>query len=158
VKHESSSSLPVRVGVFSTMARADRAVERLLHEGFAKESITVIAPARKRDPQADVQRTAPAGARTPAAAASGGVIGAALGGLIALAGIATTGGLSLLMVGPLIAGAGGGAVAGGFIGAMMTRGFEKEVANFYDQAVESGKVLVSVEDSSADPAPRLGRA
>jgi hypothetical protein len=40
---------------------------------------------------------------------------------------------------------------------MMTRGIDKEVANYYDQAVVQGKVLVAVETSTPDEG-RLGRA
>lgn len=157
---KSRSSLPVRVGIFSKLSQADRAVDRLLREGFPKESITVIAPSTQTGGTAsqEVPHTDPAGSHTATAVTSGGVIGAALGGMLALAGITATGGLPLLVIGPLVAGAATGAMAGGFIGAMMTRGFEKEVANFYDQAVQSGKILVSVEDESEDADTRLRRA
>ena len=152
--------MPVRVGIFSSLAQADRAVERLLRDGFPRESITVISPSSPRTGQASqaVPHADPAGSHTATAATSGSVIGAALGGMIALTGITATGGLPLLVVGPLVAGAAAGAMTGGFIGAMVTRGFEKEVANFYDQAVQNGKILVSVEDESEDGDARLRRA
>ena len=38
-----------------------------------------------------------------------------------------------------------GGVLGSFLGAMLTRGVEKEAADFYDQAVTEGKLLVTVE-------------
>jgi hypothetical protein len=38
-----------------------------------------------------------------------------------------------------------GGLLGGFLGAMLTRGVEKEVANFYDQEVTDGNLLVAVE-------------
>jgi len=41
-----------------------------------------------------------------------------------------------------------GGIVGGLIGAMMTRGVEDELANFYDQAVVRGKILVAAEDRS----------
>jgi hypothetical protein len=34
-----------------------------------------------------------------------------------------------------------------FDGAMMTRGMEREVADFYDQALDAGRILVAVEAS-----------
>jgi hypothetical protein len=58
----------------------------------------------------------------------------------------------------MLAAAAGGAVAGGFVGAMMTRGLEPEMANFYDQAVQKGKILVGVECRGDDAADRLGTA
>ena len=32
----------------------------------------------------------------------------------------------------------------------MTRGIEKEAADYYDQAVQAGKLLVTVEESGVD--------
>jgi hypothetical protein len=54
-----------------------------------------------------------------------------------------------------------GGVAGGLFGAMMSRGVERELANFYQQAVIDGDILVAVEvheDSSAMPGRDLARA
>jgi hypothetical protein len=39
----------------------------------------------------------------------------------------------------------GGSALGGFLGTMLTRGDEKEVSNYYDQAVRLGKILVAVD-------------
>jgi hypothetical protein len=150
--------LPVRVGVFNYLGDADIAVDRLVRAGFDKQHITVICPTCSVDKFADVHREQPAGGHTPAAAAGGGAIGGLLGGLVALAGITATGGLSLLAIGPLVLGAGGGAVAGGFIGAMLTRGMEDQAANFYDQALQKGQILVAVESSSPDSEARLEEA
>ncbi len=47
---------------------------------------------------------------------------------------------------------------GGFLGAMLTRGIEKEVANFYDQAVAQGKLLVAVEIHGSNSERRLALA
>jgi hypothetical protein len=49
-------------------------------------------------------------------------------------------------------------VAGGLIGAMMTRGAEKELANYYDQAVVRGKILVAAEEADPKRHVRLDRA
>jgi hypothetical protein len=156
MKHK--PTLPVRVGVFDSLAAADLAVQRLIDAGFERDHITVICPTCSVDQYRDVDREPPAGARTPVAAASGGAIGAVLGGLVALAGVTATGGMGLLAAGPLLLGAGGGGVAGGLIGAMMTRGVEKEVADFYDQALERGQILVAVEEESENAPERLALA
>lgn len=156
MKH--TPTLPVRVGVYNTIKKADAAVDRLVQAGFHKDHITVICPRCAPDTFSDVEQDEPAGAHTPAAAISGGAIGALFGGAVAAASVVATGGASLLVLGPLFAGMGGGAVAGGLIGAMMTRGFEREYTNYYDQAVQKGKVLVAVEDKSDDSDARLARA
>jgi hypothetical protein len=54
--------------------------------------------------------------------------------------------VAILAAGPITAWAGG--IAGGLVGAMMTRGVEKELANFYQQAVVDGQILVAVEEHS----------
>mgnify|MGYP001477495924 CR=1 FL=1 len=76
---------PLRAGVFSDVAAADRVVESLVQSGFAPEEITVVCS------EESVQRhfqefghEKPAGTFTPAAAAAGSVIGATLGGLAAI--------------------------------------------------------------------------
>ncbi len=144
---------PLRAGVFSDVAAADRVVESLVQSGFAPEEITVVCS------EESVQRhfqefghEKPAGTFTPAAAAAGSVIGATLGGLAAIVGGVTTGGVGFLAAGGIALWSGG--IVGGLVGAMLTRGVEPELANFYDQAVTQGKILVAVHtmEGTADPA------
>jgi hypothetical protein len=149
---------PVRVGVFDRIRDADRAVEMLSAAGFAPSAISVICPTCTKERWQEYERKDPAGSHAPAAAAGGGAIGALLGGLIGIAGAAATGGAALLVAGPLLTGAAGGAVAGGLIGAMSTRGGEKEVADFYDQALQRGKILVGVEVADDEDQARLETA
>ena len=77
---------PVRVGVYDTVADAEQAVSDLLGAGFTKDEITVICsdPAKERHFK-DFEHQDEAGEHTPEAATAGGVIGATLGGLTALA-------------------------------------------------------------------------
>ncbi|HEX4147464.1 MAG TPA: hypothetical protein VHY20_00690, partial [Pirellulales bacterium] len=88
--------------------------------------------------------------------AAGGAIGALLGGLTAIAGFLATGGIGLLAGGAVFAW--GGGVAGGLIGAMLTRGVEKELANYYDQEVTRGKILVAAENTSPNGQATLVKA
>jgi hypothetical protein len=151
---------PLRVGVFGTVIEADRAVDNLLAAGFDKDEISVVCSneAVERHFQ-EFHKQEPAGTYTPATAVGGGAIGAALGGLAAVAGGLATGGIGLLATAGIAAWAGG--VAGGLVGAMMSRGVERELANFYQQAVIDGDILVAVEvneDSSSTPRRDLARA
>jgi hypothetical protein len=132
----------VRIGEFSRLGAADRAVALLHESGFQKDEITVVCDACKHEDAGAFKSKAPSGASTPSAAAEGSAIGAVLGGLVAVAGAVATGG-SLLVAGPSFTGA--GAVAGGLIGAMMTRGKEDESTDYFDQAMQHGKILVSVD-------------
>ena len=142
---------PIRVGVFDTVENADAAVSDLLAAGFTKDEITVISS--KQTVQRHFkpfEHQAPAGSHTTEAVAIGGTAGAALGGLgaIALAVAAPLGGAAMLIAGSMALWSGG--VVGGLVGAMMTRGLERELANFYNQEVEKGKILVAAD--RADPA------
>lgn len=150
------SELPVRVGVFKTVAGADRAVRGLLQLGFAKEQLSVICSDEYKERFfKDIPTPPVPGSNTVEGIVTGGVIGA-IGGLALAASAMVTGGATLLMTGPLLIA--GGALAGTFTGAMATRGFEPEVANYYDQAVRRGDILVGVEYTEDDAALRLSEA
>jgi hypothetical protein len=151
--HASFPERPIRVGIFDSVRQADIAVEQLLSAGFTKEQITVICSERAIQKHfAEYEHQDPAGSKTPAAALAGGSTGAALAALatLGLASLTTLGGAALVAAGGVAMW--GGGVAGGLIGAMMTRGVEKELANYYDQAVERGKILVAAEQE--DPKRR----
>jgi hypothetical protein len=142
---EAASKPRVHVGVYDGIPQADRAVWELVNAGIPKERITVICPTCTHEKYEGLDKEQPSGSHTVAGAATGGAIGALLGGLAAAIGITATGGTGLLIAGPLLFSSGTGALFGGFVGAMMTRGMEREVADFYDQALEKGKVLLAVE-------------
>jgi hypothetical protein len=134
--------LTIRAGVFSNEDDAVRAVEQLLSAGFTAKEITVICSDK------DVERRFErfhhqdrAGEHTPEAAMTGGLMGATLGGLTAI-GLVASGGTALLAAGGFVA---LGGIAGSLMGAFMTRGIEKELANYYDQAVVQGNILVAAE-------------
>jgi hypothetical protein len=148
---------PFRVGVFSTIQAADNAVARLLNAGFTREEISVVCSDETKERHfREFEHEKPAGTNTPAAVAIGGSIGAALGGLTAVGIGAATGGVGLLVAGGAAAWTGG--VFGGFLGAMMSRGTENELANFYNQAVVLGRILVAVEVQGESADARLVQA
>jgi len=145
---------PVRAGVFSTVEATEEAVRRLLAAGFLKEQITVICSDDTKERYfREFEHQEPAGVNTPAALATGSAIGATVAGAATGAIGVATGGLPFLVAAGI--GIMAGAVWGGFLGAMMTRGLEKEAANFYDQEVQRGKLLVTVESQDAS---RLAQA
>jgi hypothetical protein len=144
-------------GVFSNVDDATRAVHDLLGAGFTTEHITVLCSDETKERYfREFEHQDPAGTYTTNAAVVGGTIGAALGGLSVIASAAATGSLALFAAGPITAWAGG--VAGGLVGAMMTRGVEKELANFYQQAVMDGQILVAAEDHGPHRQESLSRA
>jgi hypothetical protein len=151
---------PLRLGVFGTVAEADRAVDQLLTAGFTKQQISVVCSDKSVERHfKEFHKQDPAGTNTPATAVTGGAIGATLGGLAVVAGGLATGGIGLLATAGIAAWAGG--VAGGLVGAMASRGVEKELADYYQQAVIDGDILVAVqidEDSSGTPGRDLAKA
>lgn len=139
---------PIRAGVFDDLASADRAIASLLDSGFKTEQISVVcSDAVKREHFAGLHEDEPSGNHTAEAAAAGGAVGLSIGGLAALTGIVATGGVGLAAAGAIL----GAGVTGSFIGAMLTRGVEKEAADFYDQQLRRGQILVVVEDHSDTP-------
>jgi hypothetical protein len=146
----------VEVGVFTTVEDARRAVNGLLDAGFPKDQVTVVCSDETKERYfREFEHQEPAGTYTPTATIAGGTIGALLGGATVIASAVATGSLALWAAGPITAWAGG--VAGGLVGAMMTRGVEKELANFYQQAVLEGQILVAAEPGDAR-SPSLGEA
>src|SRR3954466_9339444 len=147
----------VEVGIFDTVDEARRAVHELHRAGFSNDHITVVCSDETKERYfSEFEHQDPAGTYTPAATIAGGTIGALLGGLTVVVSAIATGGLALWAAGPITAWAGG--VAGGLVGAMMTRGFEKELANFYQQAVVSGQILVAAEAHGANSSQMLATA
>ncbi len=142
------SRRPVHAGVYDDVASADRAVAGLLDAGFSPRQVSVIcSDAAKRHHFVGLQEDEPSGSHTAQATAAGGTIGLALGSLVALAGVAATGGVGVFAAGAIV----GTGVTGSFIGAMLTRGVESEAADFYDQQLRRGQILVVVEDHSEHP-------
>jgi len=149
--------LPVRVGVFENVADAERAVAGLLSRGFRREQLSVICSDEYKERLfPGISHPPIPGSNTPTGILTGGAVGAVLGGIALAASAVITGGASLLTAGPLLVA--GGAIAGSFTGAMATRGFEPEVANYYDQAVRGGDILVGVEDEAEGAQARLADA
>lgn len=144
-------------GVFSNVDDARRAVHELLAAGFTTDRVTVVCSDETKERYfREFEHQDPAGTHTTEAAVVGGTIGAAVGGLSVIAAAVATGGVALWAAGPITAWAGG--VTGGLVGAMMTRGIEKELANFYQQAVMDGQILVAAEDHGPNHRTSLDRA
>jgi outer membrane lipoprotein SlyB len=142
---------PIRAGVFETATDAKRAAERLLAAGFTPDHIIVVCSDHSKDALfQQFKHQEPAGTFAPQGAVIGSTAGVVIGSLSVLASAVATGSLALWMAGPISALAGG--AAGGLIGLMTTRGVERELANFYQQAVLDGDILVAVDQRDAGEA------
>jgi hypothetical protein len=146
----------IRAAVFRDIHLVEEVTRNLLETGFTRKQISVLCSEDAKERHfREFEHEEPAGTHTPEDAARGGAAGALFGGVVTI-GLATAAGLPLLAAGPsfLI----GGAVAGGFIGAMRSRGEEGALADFYDQALTRGDLLVAVEDDQPGTNQRLQRA
>jgi hypothetical protein len=134
----------VRAEVYDTVAQAERAVDNLLHAGFTKEEIGVFCSDKYKERFfPNISKTVQSGGKPGASAAAGGAIGASIGGLALAATSLATGGATLLAAGMVLVA--GGAIAGTFAGTMATFGYEPEVAEQYEQAIQQGKILITVQ-------------
>ena len=124
--------------------------------GFTSVELTVICSnelQQKHFPDEVAKEGDPASKN---AAATGSVLGGVLGGLTAAAGLATIAGIPVVVAGALASTLTGG-VVGGLTGMMIDRGFDKEAADYFDQAVTEGKILIAVEPTESN-SNRLARA
>jgi len=144
---------PVRVAVFDRIYKAEQAVEALLLDGFEKDQISVICSDPAKEEHFKAFEGEQAGESAPRRAVVGSVVGASLGGLATVTALATTGGIAIAAAGHLVASLAAGGIVGGFIGAMTSRGLDKEAAEYYEQSVEKGKILV-VAEGAGDEGPR----
>jgi hypothetical protein len=152
----SSNDKPIRAAIFTEIAETDMAVKRLLAAGFTTQEITVICSDDTKERYfREYEHQDQAGRNVPVAAGIGGAVGMTLFGLTAVAAGLVTGGAAFVVAGGT--GMWTGTVVGGLVGAMMTRGFEREVANFYDQAVITGDILVAVEPHGGTPEENQNR-
>jgi hypothetical protein len=157
MKESVSVERPFEAGVFDDIPSAARAVDGLLAAGFSHEQITVICSDETKERYfREFHRSDPSGSSDMKATVTGSAIGAILGGTTILVSAAVTGGAAILAAGPLVAAAGG--IFGGFIGQMMTRGGELEPEDFYQQAVQDGRILIAAEDDGPNAQRRLALA
>lgn len=154
---QSTTNREVEVGIFESVEQAEAAVRKLLEAAFSKEEITVICSDQNKEQYfREFEHQEPAGAYASESILTGMAVGALLGAIPVVGAAIATGSLVLWVAGPAAAGALG--VAGGIVGAMSTRGWEKELANYYQQAVTDGAILVAAEASGLNKAEALSRA
>jgi len=148
-------------GVFETKARAEQAIADLKAAGFDDDHIGMVY----KDAEG---KTVKSGAADDTYAEEGAAIGAVAGaaggaaiGAGILAGVIPVIGpvLALGTLGTILANAAGGAALVGITGALVGWGIPEEDASFYENEVQAGRYLVTVEakDREADARSILHR-
>lgn len=140
-------------GLYSTQTELERALGVLRAEGFRPSDVSVLYPSNlgNKDLAHEKNSKAPEGAAT--GAASGIVVGGALGWLAGIGALAIPGVGPFIAAGPImaaLAGMGAGAALGGASGALVGFGIPEYEAKRYEGRVRDGAYLLSVHcDDSA---------
>ncbi len=132
--------------LFDDYTQAQRAVAALEQAGFSSSEISLVSRYRNDGSLADDASGAATGATV------GGLAGGGAGLLAALGVIAIPGIGPLVAAGVLattLAGAAGGTIAGGLIGALVDYGMSEDDAHVYSEAVRRGGSVVSVRADDA---------
>lgn len=142
------SDFPIRLTVCETAEKTHHIVRKLQEAGFTPSEISVICSKELHDREFEgFGSQDPAGANTNEALNKAGGLGAlGLGAAAVVAGLLTAGGTAVMAVGAFA----GLAIAGTFGSVMATRGAEEELADYYDQAITHGKIVVAVETEDVD--------
>ena len=149
----SATTMGTAVGVFSTRAQAQSAVQALRASGFSDASIGVLTQGQADIPGVNDRSgvdSDPTGTQWEEGAGVGAAAGAVTGtGL----GLAVAAGL-MSPLGPLVAGgtliallasAGAGAAVGTVIGGLVGLGIPEDDAAYYEGELKSGRTLVTVD-------------
>lgn len=141
------------VGVFRTEDDAIDAIKELRHQGYSENEISVIAKDKKEVKHIQEETGSKASEGAAVGAGAGGILGG-LGGLLLGAGALAIPGIGpIVAAGPIAAALGGAAVgagAGGLVGALIGLGIPEKEAKEYEEAVESGDILVLVETNEVE--------
>ncbi len=144
------------LGTFAQETGATGALNALREAGFRPEQVSVIS----RDTATAAQLAADADMVADEAgrgAMAGTLLGGLAGWLIGLSAFAIPGVGPIVgagIIGATLAGAGLGAAAGGFVGALGTYGIPDVEARGYEEALKQGHVLLSVHANGNSEAAR----
>jgi hypothetical protein len=140
-------------GLYSNATKAESAVDRLIHESFSSNDVSVLLPdsGSSKDFAHEKHTKAPEGTTT--GATTGGAVGGALGLLAGIGALAIPGVGPFIAAGPImgaLAGLGVGGAVGGLVGALVGMGIPEYEAKRYEGRVKDGGVLLSVHCDSSD--------
>lgn len=138
---------PIHMAVYNDVKGAATAIRDLQEAGFTHDEISVLCSDKHREEIfKEYIHEEPAGSHDDEALNRAGLAALGLGGAAAVTGLVTSAGTAIFAIGAFA----GVAAITTFVSLMLTRGAEKELADYYDQAVLEGNILVAVE--TKDPA------
>jgi len=134
-------------GIFNLREDASNAVDQLRSAGFRNTDISALLPENQGTKDFAHEKNTKAPEGTATGAASGVVVGGALGWLAGIGALAIPGLGPFIAAGPImatLAGAGAGAITGGLIGVLTGLGMPEYEAKRYEGRVKNGGILLSV--------------
>ncbi|WP_262337352.1 PRC-barrel domain-containing protein [Legionella genomosp. 1] len=149
-----AASAPMTTELFHDRDSAEKAYLRAIDQGYKPEEISVLMSDDTREKYYDsFLTTEETGSKAVEGMGVGGLIGGTVGATLgAIAAIGTNlifPGLGLIVAGPIaagLAGAGAGSISGGLIGALIGWGIPEERAKVYEKGLESGGIVLGVEN------------
>ncbi|TWT47885.1 hypothetical protein KOR42_40830 [Thalassoglobus neptunius] len=144
---QTSPEYPIRLTVCDNAQQVRHIISELQNEGFSHEEIGVVCSmdACEREFKEFIHQHPGEEKRNDALNKSG-LAALGMGAAAVAAGLLTTAGTAVAILGVFF----GAALTGTFAALMVTRGAEKEVADYYDQAITSGKIIVAVETEDVE--------
>lgn len=146
---------PIRAGAFDNPDDVAAAIVDLRRAGFLASEIKVVAADQEVVHRfAEYVDQQPAGAGTSKALSRAAVLYVALTAVGLLVGLFSSPTTTLIVVSALL----GVALLATFGSAMMTRGAERELADYYSEGAIPGQVLLAVELPENPPAGKIAAA
>ena len=144
-------------GIYTTVAAADLATDRLVKAGFSASDISALLPENLGPKPIATEKTTKAPEGAAAGASTGAVLGGALGLLAGVGMLAIPGLGPFIAAGPIMAGLAGlgvGGAVGGVTGALIGLGIPEYEAKRYEGRLKKGGILLSVHCDTSDEIKR----
>lgn len=129
------------VGIFTNRESAEQAITDLKQAGFDTNRIGLLMKNRAETKEA----ASGAGVHTAGGAVTGGLIGGAVGAILAATGTFVIPGIGPFISAGILATAIVGGAVGAIAGALVGMGIPREEAEYYETRVREGHVLVTID-------------
>jgi len=140
-------------GIYKDRATAEKAVDRLLAEGFSNQDVSVLMSDNSGSKDFATEKNTKAPEGTTTGVGVGGAVGGTLGLLAGIGALAIPGVGPLIAAGPIMAGLAGlgiGGAVGGLVGALVGMGIPEYEAKRYEGRVKDGGILLSVHCNTSE--------
>ncbi len=134
------------VGLFENRSSAEQAIVDLKNAGFDASKIGIVMQDKKEAKEIQQEH----GTQSTEGAVSGGIIGGTAGALLAATGALVIPGIGPFLSAGILATSLVGGAAGWLVGGLVGLGVPKEEAEYYEDRVHKGSVLVTVDAQGRD--------